>query len=280
MKPVIFALFAPAFAFGQVSTSFLRPIEAPEAATKVAQPPGPAVKEGPPAQTPERKLKPLVLVPEITVQFSDQSAVPVASLHAQGDRVAKLSKSWYGVLQYRFDLNPKPGAGDPVAVAKRVRIMPGTLGANVGCRLSWDTNWETRSAADGSWGMDLRVSASGAAQTADVVVTSTPGGPSDVLMGYTGVASVDASASLWLGSAYLAAQWTKYWAGGKDQVELAHQLNQSESLSISAIYAVQMAPSKPGESTRPLFLQLGATGKPDFSDTVWTFTLATTFEPL
>jgi hypothetical protein len=41
-----------------------------------------------------------------------------------------------------------------------------------------------------------------------------------------------------------------------------------------------MAPYRKGEAPRPLFLQFGATGKPDFSDTIWTFTLATTFDPL
>ncbi len=232
-----------------------------------------------------RKLKPLVLAPNITFNFDGDGASPLPRVQAQSERylMGDTNSPRSLLLQLRLDINPKPNTGSPETVAKRIRSVAGVGNANAGLRFSWFPEAVNSDPNDGSIGLDFRVAGQGGYQAADTVQPEQSSTQGKLEKSSFAIGTVEATLAVWLASFYLGVQYNHYWVSKGADSALHQELNKSSGLSATLTVPVRLGSqnSQPNATTpRELYFQLGATGKADLSDIVFSTSLAATFEPL
>lgn len=280
---VVVCLSAPVVALmvhnaeAQEAASLRRPADTKP--PPLAAVPGPAVGA--------RKLAPIVISPEISVQSAAQGTNLVPSVHGDGERFlfGDASSSLTSVMQFRLDFRPSAIAGKSDQVADQLRALNGNFAGNLALKLSWFPSAANKADDDGSFGADLRVALNGALATTSTVNPSAITSPDTVLSRNTfGLGTIESSLSVWLFWMYVGAQYSKYavLGDGVDQV-LADDLNKRAGLA-----GILVVPFKLGTVTdatgatksQMLYLQAKVNARSDFSNAIWTVGVAGAFSPL
>jgi hypothetical protein len=215
-----------------------------------------------------RKLAPLVIAPTLSVLIDGDKSTPAPALHAQGDKylVGDPEKSFSLLFQGRADLNGRPAAGTDDDVASRIKLSPGNLNIDLGVRASWFAASDEKDA--GTFGVDVRLGATAAYQTADALTTT-----GDVDRGNFGLFSAQATVALWLWYAYVGAQANYYVSTGESLVSDA--LNKTTGLSVTGVIPVRTGDD---EHARTFYLQFSGGG--DSHDFTTSFSVTAEFARL